>query len=160
MKARTLLLLVLSVSAVGCDEPERHEAPAVAPPASEGHARLEDWFPPADETAGAVTPTPAPPSPHGGGGSPHGGGAPMPAAAGGPQYAGTVAETMDSGGYTYMRLDTSSGPVWIAATERGVSVGAHVTASGMVMRGFYSRTLDRTFDQLVLASAVEITPAP
>ncbi|MCA9572924.1 MAG: hypothetical protein KC656_34040, partial [Myxococcales bacterium] len=88
-------------------------------------------------------------------------GAAMPAPTGGaPQYAGTVAESMDSGGYTYMRLDTSSGPVWIAATEREVSVGAHVAASGMVMRGFHSRTLDRTFDQIVFASAVEVTPAP
>ncbi len=144
MTRRSALLLVLSVSALGCDEPPpRHEAP-VAAPASGGHATLEQWLPPVENAA----PRPAPAA------------APTPRTGGAPQYAGTVAETMDAGGYTYMRLDTSSGPVWIAATQREVAVGAQVAASGMMMRDFHSSTLNRTFPELVLASAVEVTPAP
>ena len=72
-------------------------------------------------------------------------------------YAGTVTETMNSGGYTYMLVDTPDGPVWVATSEREMSVGVHVSASGMVMQGFHSNTLDRTFDRLVLASNVEVT---
>lgn len=143
MTRRSAFLLVLSVSALGCDEPPpRHEAP-VAAPASGGHATLEQWLPPAAEPTSRPAQAAAP-TPRTGGGA--------------PQYAGTVAETMDAGGYTYMRLDTSSGPVWIAATQREVTVGAQVTASGMMMRDFHSSTLDRTFPELVLASAVEVTP--
>jgi len=66
---------------------------------------------------------------------------------------------MDSGGYTYMRVETSTGMVWVATTQREMAVGATVQASGMMMQGFRSNTLDRTFDRLVLATTVDVTPA-
>lgn len=69
---------------------------------------------------------------------------------------GTVTETMNSGGYTYMQLETDDGPVWIAGTQREIAVGDRVTASGSVMHDFHSNTLDRTFDRLVLASDVRV----
>jgi len=72
---------------------------------------------------------------------------------------GTVTETMDSGGYTYLLVDTTDGPIWVAASQREVIVGTTVQASGAVMPSFRSNTLNRTFEQLMLASSVEVIPA-
>ena len=97
-------------------------------------------------------------SPHGGGGmAGQPTGAPEP---GGTMVQGTVTETMDSGGYTYLNVRTSTGPIWVATSQRVIEVGATVQTSGMVMRGFRSNTLDRTFDQLILTSTVEVLPTP
>lgn len=68
--------------------------------------------------------------------------------------AGTVRETMDAAGYTYMHVETSTGMRWIAGTQTTVAVGDRVHAVGTTMSGFRSNTLGRTFDQLVLASSV------
>ena len=40
---------------------------------------------------------------------------------------GTVLETMNSGGYTYIRLETASGEAWAAVGEADVKVGSEVT---------------------------------
>lgn len=60
--------------------------------------------------------------------------------------AGVVAETMNSGGYTYARLTGSGNDLWIAATEMPLTVGEAVTAAvSMPMQNFHSRTLNRDF---------------
>ena len=61
---------------------------------------------------------------------------------------GTVTETMDSGGYTYIHVDCGDGEmIWAAAPRREAAVGDAVTIStGMPMKNFHSDTLDRTFD--------------
>jgi len=87
---------------------------------------------------------------------PHGGGQAGAPPQGGPSVTGTVAETMNAGGYTYMRLETASGPVWVASMEMPVAVGNRVEAFGSVMRGFHSSTLDRTFDEIVFAGSARI----
>jgi hypothetical protein len=62
---------------------------------------------------------------------------------------GTVVETMNSGGYTYVLLDTGSEQNWMAGAETFVEVGHVVeTSQGMPMQQFTSRTLNRTFDTL------------
>jgi hypothetical protein len=66
---------------------------------------------------------------------------------------GTVLETMDSGGYTYLRLRTSGGEVWAAVRQAAVEKGSQVTVvNGMTMTGFESKTLKRTFDHIVFGS--------
>ena len=72
--------------------------------------------------------------------------------------AGTVRETMDAAGYTYMQVETANGVRWVAANQTTVAVGDRVEAAGTVMHGFRSNSLDRTFDQLVLASSVVVEP--
>jgi hypothetical protein len=62
---------------------------------------------------------------------------------------GTVVETMNSGGYTYVLLDTGSEQQWMAGMESFVEVGHVVeTGQGMPMQQFTSKTLNRTFDVL------------
>lgn len=73
---------------------------------------------------------------------------------------GTVAETMDSGGYTYLRLQTASGDVWTAVSQAKVERGATVTVVGSTWMGnFESKTLNRTFDR-ILFGTLETPGAP
>jgi len=68
---------------------------------------------------------------------------------------GAVAETMDSGGYTYVRLKRGADDVWVAAREFDVTVGDELSiAVAMTMRDFKSPTLNRTFPILYFASEV------
>lgn len=87
------------------------------------------------------------------------GGTAEPAGGGSPVVAGTVAETMDAAGYTYMRLTTDHGDVWVAAMQMPVAVGNRVEASGSTMPGFHSNTLNRTFDQIVFAQSAHVVGA-
>ncbi len=59
---------------------------------------------------------------------------------------GVVAETMNSGGYTYARLTTGGAEIWIAGSEFPVAVRDTITAAvDMPMENFHSRTLNRDF---------------
>ncbi len=65
---------------------------------------------------------------------------------------GKVLETMDSGGYTYVLLETNSGKKWVAAPKTSVTVGKTASfAPGTVMRNFKSETLNRTFAEVVFS---------
>ncbi len=68
---------------------------------------------------------------------------------------GTVLETMDSGGYTYLQLDTGADKPWIAIPQAKVAVGSKISCQpGMVMKNFSSKTLNRTFDSIVFSSGL------
>jgi hypothetical protein len=68
---------------------------------------------------------------------------------------GTVAETMTSGGYVYVRLEADGN--WVASTPIPVVVGDKVKYSGgMMMKDFTSRTLDRSFEYILFASKLEV----
>lgn len=67
--------------------------------------------------------------------------------------AGTVLETMDSGGYTYIKLKTAGGEKWAAVSQTPVTVGTDVTlAISAEINGFVSKTLNRTFDSILFCS--------
>jgi uncharacterized protein YdeI (BOF family) len=74
-------------------------------------------------------------------------------------FSGTILETMDAAGYTYMKLKTANGEEWTAVSQAVVKTGDTVTVSdGLLMQGFESRTLERKFDRIYfgrLASAAE-----
>ena len=66
---------------------------------------------------------------------------------------GEVLETMNAGGYTYMRLKTGSGETWAAVNRANVSKGAKVSVENpMEMEDFESRSLKRTFPKIVFGS--------
>lgn len=80
----------------------------------------------------------------------HGGGSAAPAV---PSIRGTVLETMDAAGYTYLKLKTAEGETWAAVNESKVAVGDEVTVlQPMTMDGFESKTLNRTFDRIVFGT--------
>lgn len=65
---------------------------------------------------------------------------------------GTVAETMTSGGYVYIKLEDQG--IWLAANAFDVSVGDKIQFSGgMEMNNFHSTSLDRTFESIYFVSS-------
>lgn len=76
-----------------------------------------------------------------------------PAAAG--NLSGKVVETMDSGGYTYMKVRTADGEQWAATPQVKVKKGDTVTiVPQMTAEKFESSTLGRTFDRIVFGTFV------
>lgn len=74
---------------------------------------------------------------------------------------GKVLETMDSGGYTYVSVDTAEGPLWAAGPQTAVEVGDVVQFSqGMPMNQFASNTLNRTFELLFFVGSIENLTSP
>lgn len=69
---------------------------------------------------------------------------------------GKVAEAMNSGGYTYVRIDgTVKG--WVAAPETAVKVGDSIIANdAMPMTNFHSKTLNRTFDVVYFSGSLTV----
>ena len=69
---------------------------------------------------------------------------------------GTVLETMNAAGYTYVLLETSEGQSWYAAQQASVAVGDVVqTDAGMPMQDFTSNSLGRTFDVIFFSGALQ-----
>lgn len=66
---------------------------------------------------------------------------------------GTVLETMDSGGYTYLQIQTEDGAKpWIAIPASKVVKGQRITLlAGTEMGTFNSKTLNRTFDSIIFS---------
>jgi len=68
---------------------------------------------------------------------------------------GKVLETMDASGYTYLNVETDQGSKWIAVNQTPVEVGDEVTyMDGMVMQNFTSKSLDRTFPEIIFSSGL------
>jgi hypothetical protein len=68
---------------------------------------------------------------------------------------GKVLETMNAGGYTYLNVENAEGAKWIAVNQADVKVGDEVTyLDGMVMQNFTSKSLDRTFPEIVFSSGL------
>lgn len=94
------------------------------------------------------------------------GGSEVPVASGGVR--GKVLETMNSGGYTYVKVAGGAGGagVWAAAPEFEVKVGDEVVVpEGMPMTNYTSKTLNRTFDVVYFVASISKpgaagTPAP
>ena len=71
-------------------------------------------------------------------------------------WKGEVLETMNSGGYSYIYLDTGSEKIWAAGPETQVSVGQTITMDkGMAMPQFHSKTLDRTFEVIYFVGSIQ-----
>lgn len=69
------------------------------------------------------------------------------------RHTATVAETMDAGGYTYMKVDEGGNAYWVAVTATPVRVGQRVTFDEqMWIPDFKSRSLGRTFEKILFAS--------
>lgn len=76
-------------------------------------------------------------------------------AADGMHHSATVLETMDSGGYTYMKVEEGGTTYWTASPHLEVAPGDTVRfIEQMRMTDFTSRTLDRTFDEILFISGV------
>lgn len=67
-----------------------------------------------------------------------------------------VLETMNSGGYTYMKVEEKGEVYWVAVTEQAVKKGESVRYyEQMWMENFPSRTLGRTFERILFAGSAQ-----
>lgn len=70
---------------------------------------------------------------------------------------GKVVETLNSGGYTYVLVDAGTTKAWAAAPQFAVKVGDSVAiAEAMPMKGYHSKTLNRTFDVVYFSGNVTV----
>ena len=70
---------------------------------------------------------------------------------------GKVVETMNSGGYTYVQVDTGSEKFWAAAPQFQVKVGDPVVVpAGLAMPNYHSKTLNRDFDNLYFVDHIVV----
>lgn len=103
---------------------------------------------PAPAPAAPVSPSAALPEGH----PPLDGAGAAPAPAAGPF--GTVLESMESGGYTYARVETEGAEVWAAGPVTPLAEGDEVSLAGaMGMENFSAPSLNRTFDRILFLNA-------
>ncbi|MFK5927172.1 MAG: hypothetical protein QM483_11120 [Desulfuromusa sp.] len=68
---------------------------------------------------------------------------------------GTVLETMNAAGYTYVYVDNGTEKIWAAAPEFAVKVGDEVMVpEGMAMHNYHSQSMNRDFDVVYFVEAV------
>jgi hypothetical protein len=69
---------------------------------------------------------------------------------------GAVAETIDGGGYTFIRIEEPD--IWIATSRLDVTDGDQVEYSGGAeMLNFHSKSLDRTFESIWFVGNVSVS---
>lgn len=87
---------------------------------------------------------------------------PMVAApAAGQVFSGTVVETTNAAGYTYVRVKTDTGDIWAASMQFPVAVGDRVVVPAETpMRNFHSPSLNRDFPLIYFASRIGREGAP
>ncbi len=72
-----------------------------------------------------------------------------------PPLVGKVLETMDSGGYTYILLETKGDKMWVAIPETYIKVGDQVELeAGIQMGAFTSKQLGKTFNNIVFSGGL------
>ncbi len=72
-------------------------------------------------------------------------------------WEGKIIETMDSGSYTYVLVDTGSEQIWAAGPQTAVKTGQSVIVpKDMKMSNFTSKTLDRAFDEIYFVNAFQL----
>jgi len=71
---------------------------------------------------------------------------------------GTIIETMNSSGYTYMLIDAGGIQRWVAIPETTVKAGSQVSYyEGMTMPNFISKTLNKTFENIIFSAGLAET---
>jgi hypothetical protein len=82
------------------------------------------------------------------------------AATDGETVTGTIIETMNSSGYTYMLVDAGGIQSWVAIPETTVKTGTQVSYyAGMTMPNFTSKTLNKTFENIIFSAGLAGTAA-
>ncbi len=79
--------------------------------------------------------------------------APVAAAKLGPNE-GLVTSSVNAGGYTYVEIDQNGKTLWLAGPQSNLQQGSKISwGQGAVMSNFTSKTLNRTFNEIMFVSA-------
>ncbi|MCX5865262.1 MAG: DNA-binding protein [Deltaproteobacteria bacterium] len=69
---------------------------------------------------------------------------------------GKAKEVLSGGGFTYVLVAAEKGDTWVAVPKTKVEVGETCSiAEGQVMKNFPSKTLNRTFNEIVFSPGIE-----
>jgi hypothetical protein len=69
---------------------------------------------------------------------------------------GKAKEVLSGGGFTYVLVGAEKGDTWVAVPQTKVEVGETCSiAEGQVMKNFPSKTLSRTFNEIVFSPGIE-----
>ena len=75
--------------------------------------------------------------------------------AAGTAHSGTVIESVDAAGYTYVKVDSNGDVYWIAGPKTPVKAGQSISyMEQMWMYDFESKTLGKTFDKVMFATTI------
>ena len=70
-------------------------------------------------------------------------------------HSGTVIESMNSAGYSYIQVEEKGTRVWLAAPESVVEAGQLIRwNSAAPMKNFNSPSLNRSFDEIYFVSGI------
>jgi len=70
-------------------------------------------------------------------------------------HSGTVIDSMNSAGYSYIQVEENGARVWLAAPETRIEAGQPIHwDGGAAMRNFTSKSLNRSFDEIFFVSSV------
>ena len=104
-----------------------------------------------------------PSSAHGGAGpaaNPHAGVKPQEMATGA-DHKGKVVSAVNAGGYTYVEVEEKGKRLWVAVMEVEVKPGDEVAfPDSPPLENFQSKTLNRTFDKIILSPAIQVNGKP
>lgn len=144
MRSTLLVLIIAAVALAGCQDKPKTEAPTNQQAADQmpaGHPPI-----PGGTEQGAK------------GEDPHAGLKAMAIPQGVPTKSGKVLEVLDGGQYIYLNVQhDDNSKMWVAALPMKVAKDDKVKyVDSPAMPNFPSKTLNRTFDQLVLTQAVEV----
>ena len=71
-------------------------------------------------------------------------------------FEGTVVDTLNGGGYTYLQIDDTKKKYWVAVEGTKVEKGTEVRfTEELRAKNFESKSLNRTFDEIVFASNLQ-----
>lgn len=149
MRTTVVALTIAALALAGCQDKPKTEAPTKPQVAGQpaGH-------PP---TTGAAMPGAAMPGAPAG--DPHAGMKPTEIPAGVPTKKATVVQTIDADVYTYIEAKGDDGKnVWMALPKTKVDKGASIEYPSDVpaLPKFTSKTLNRTFDNILFVSGIKI----
>ena len=149
---RTAILVILLTALAACKGENTSDRPVSQTNAPAPAATLQ---------ASAGTPAAAPAAPSAAQAPGPGSAALAPSAPPTTSVTGKILETMDSGGYTYLKLSAGGREVWAAVNQTKVRKGSTVTVvNAMQMEGFESKTLHRKFDTILFGVLGESGTAP
>lgn len=127
MKSASMILLMISLVALGACSERVEESQSAATAANTAAPARSDHPAPASSTAAANV------------------------------WKGSILETMNSGGYSYVKMVLDGKETWVAGPETaGLAVGDAVQmAPGMMMSNFHAKSLDRDFAEIYFVGSLE-----
>ncbi len=70
-------------------------------------------------------------------------------------HSGTVIDSVNSAGYSYIQVEENGARIWLAAPETRIETGGTIHwDGGAAMRNFTSKSLNRSFDEIFFVSAI------